>query len=92
MRSTPDDNKTQLERQLALRQWMLTKGITFVAMGKAIGMTSAGVSKSVRGERMRVLTHRALVERVGVPAHLLPTPLDIPSGPKPKWLTEQSPA
>lgn len=66
-----------------LRVWMVRHVITFRALGKVMGgITGNGAHKALRGERMPVAQHNALLE-FGVPTHLLPVGQDLPRGRRP---------
>lgn len=70
-------------RREALRLWMIAHKITFVELGKHLGLTSCGVSQAVSNDRIGVEHHKALVE-YGLPPELLPRAEDVSRGPKPK--------
>lgn len=71
-------------RRMAFRVWQLTEaGKTLVELGTLLGMTGAGVSRMLDGERMPIKHHVKLVE-AGVPEHLLPRPENVHRGRKPK--------
>lgn len=90
MTFSPDHNQTHWDRQAELRVWMIRNKVTFVQLGVVMGnVTASAVQKSVRRPHMPVRNHKALVE-FGVPAELLPPPLNVPSGPKPKAKVENS--
>jgi hypothetical protein len=71
------------DRREALRLWLIVNKVTFVELGKVLGVTPAAVSQSVSFDRMPVRHHKALVDH-GIPPELLPRPEDIPTGPRPK--------
>lgn len=80
-------NRTQLNRQEALDDWMTTHEVTFVAMGKVLGeITGAAVSKMLRQKRMPVKQHQALTQAYpDLPVEFLPEPRNVRRGPKPGY-------
>lgn len=74
---------THLSRREKLEVWMRREGVTFVALGRHCGVTPYNVAKLLRQETMPVRRHEQLAA-FGVPAELLPAPLDIKPGPKPR--------
>lgn len=62
---------------------MIRNSLTYVAIGKHLGMSGSGVLRLISGKRMPVKRHAQLLE-LGVPEYLLPYPLDVPRGPKKK--------
>lgn len=88
----PDVQGTQtLSRIRLLRMWMVGKGVTWVAMGqhmtgvKGEPVTGNAVQQALRQSRMPVKNHEALLAAYpDLPLELLPTPLDVPTGPRPK--------
>jgi len=97
MQFTPNRNPISSQtqdtdfRMRKLRVWKLENGVTWVEMGKYMKgvtgrpVTGNAVQKALRGSRMPVDNHRALREAYpNLPAELLPVPLDVPPGPKPR--------
>lgn len=83
MQSSIAINLTELSRQEKLRLWMARTGVRFVDMAVALDVTPAAIGKLCKQATMPEHRHRALVA-FGVPADLLPAPLNIKSGPKPR--------
>ena len=73
-----------IPRAVRCREWMQERYITFPALAKQLGM------KSEAGPRMLIARETIPVERYnqlrapGFPEDILPIPLDIPRGPRPK--------
>ena len=71
-------------RAVRCREWMQEHNITFPALATQLGL------KSDTGPRMLIARETIPVERynqlraLGFPEELLPIPLDIPRGPRPK--------
>ena len=65
-----------IPRAVRCREWMQERYITFPALAKQLGM------KSEAGPRM--LIARETIRALGFPEDILPIPLDIPRGPRPK--------
>lgn len=83
MQSSIAINLTELSRQEKLRLWMARAGVRFVDMAVALDVTPAAIGKLCKQATMPEHRHRALVA-FGVPADLLPAPLNIKGGPKPR--------
>lgn len=83
MQSHSAVNLTPPNRQEQLLLWMRRTGQTFKAWGSLVGVSGHALSKLVGQETMPVRRHEQLV-CLGVPVELLPLPLDIKPGPKPK--------
>lgn len=81
-------NLTSLTRQEALRLWLSRNGLSFSELGRRLGVTPNSVSKLCDQETMPVRRHAQLLEQ-GLPAELLPRPLDIKPGPRPRDVHEQ---
>lgn len=78
-------------RMRKLRVWKVENGVTWKEMGKHMKgvtgrpVTGNAVQKALQGSRMPVGNHKALREAYpNLPDELLPAPLDVPPGPKPK--------
>jgi len=97
MQITPNSNRSfplsqdADTRMRKLRVWKVENGVTWVEMGQHMKgvagrpVTGNAVQKALRGSRMPVDNHRALREAYpNLPADLLPVPLDVSPGPKPK--------
>jgi len=68
-------------RILRLREWMAQYNVTYRWIAEQLGITDAGVRSMLKRETMPVVRHEQCVS-IGVPEELLPTPLDLPSGPQ----------
>uniref|UniRef100_I2Q2M1 Uncharacterized protein n=1 Tax=Desulfovibrio sp. U5L TaxID=596152 RepID=I2Q2M1_9BACT len=84
----PQDADVRMRR---LRVWKVENGVTWEEMGQHMrgvtgrSVTGNAVQKALRGARMPVSNHKALRDAYpNLPAELLPTPVDVPPGPKPK--------
>lgn len=91
MQSSIAINLTELSRQEKLRLWMARAGVRFVDMAAALDVTPAAIGKLCKQTTMPEHRHRALVD-FGVPADLLPAPLNIKSGPRPRARCTTTPA
>ncbi|MBG3875569.1 XRE family transcriptional regulator [Desulfovibrio oxamicus] len=74
---------TELSRQEKLRLWMDRTGATFLGLSAGVGINPAVLGRQCKQDTMPARNHRALVAQ-GVPAELLPIPLDQRPGPKPR--------
>lgn len=83
MQSHSAVNLTPPNRQESLRLWMGRTDNTFKAWGRQLGISGKAVSSLCDNETMPTARHAQLVA-LGVPKELLPPPLDIKPGPKPK--------
>jgi len=83
-------NRQQANIRFAdLRRWMYMNNVTFVAIGRACGVSMAAMQKSLGNERMPVRHHAAITAAwPDMPLELLPVPMDIPSGPRPRNLPD----
>ena len=81
-----DSNQTFFNRQAELRVWMFRNDITFEAIGRELKVTGHAVAKMLKGERMPSLRYHQIKSCFLIPDNLLPLPLDVPTGPKPKEL------
>jgi hypothetical protein len=70
-------------RIIRLRDWMSEHFITYGAIAKHLGITVTGARWLVSRETIPVERYHQLIE-LGFPEALLPQPLDIPPGPRPK--------
>lgn len=68
-------------RKNRLRQWMIERDITYLAVAKQIDVSLSTASRLLNGESMPVKKHEKLL-KLGFPAELLPMPLDKKPGPK----------
>ena len=66
-----------------LRAWMTQNNVTWRWLSEQLGITATGARQLLTRETMPVQRYARCVE-IGVPADLLPTPLDLPSGPQRK--------
>ena len=80
MESTQEIIRLSADRQAELRVWLIRNGMTYAEIGRRMGITSSGVLRLVQGERMPTKRHSEMVG-MGIPADLLPQPLDVPFGP-----------
>jgi DNA-binding CsgD family transcriptional regulator len=74
---------TELTRDEKREIWMTRQGISLAALCVVVGCTVSTLSKHLRNETIPVEHHLKLV-RFGVPAELLPLPVDQKRGPKPR--------
>jgi hypothetical protein len=77
------ENVTQLTRDEKREIWLKRNSQTLQGLAVAAGVSKGRLSIVLRGETMPPAIHARLVE-YGVPEELLPPPLDIPPGPKPR--------
>lgn len=68
--------------------WMIRNDLSFAEMGRRLEVTANAVSKLCGQDTMPVTRHRQLVEQ-GVPVELLPAPMDIKPGPKPRSVHDE---
>ena len=61
----------------------MRSGRTALELAAILGISSGVFSKMIHSETMPVRHHQAL-RLAGVPEDCLPTPMDLPRGPKPK--------
>ncbi|MDR2488212.1 MAG: XRE family transcriptional regulator [Desulfovibrio sp.] len=67
-------------RMLDLRVWLIRRGLTYVALGKAMGgITGNAVQCLLQQDRIPIARHTQFVE-LGVPSHLLPPAMDVRRG------------
>lgn len=76
-------NLTELSSKEKMFRWMRENGQTYTNLSAQMGITSCGLGRLFKGQTIPTRRHRQLVA-LGVPAEVLPQPLDIPTGPKPK--------
>jgi hypothetical protein len=88
MQLRTDANLTRLSRLEALDVWKKRNRLSFAEMGRRMGVTGENVSKLCAQDTMPVHRHEQLCA-LGVPAHLLPTPLNLKPGPKPRTVHEE---
>lgn len=70
-------------RQDMLSIWLKRQGMTQAKIARALEVGEISVSRWLRAERIPEKRHEQLVN-LGIPAELLPKPLDITPGPKRK--------
>lgn len=70
-------------RQRRLRDWLRAHDITIAALGRALGVSSSRAGELLVAETMPTWLY-ARCFSLGLPADLLPEPLDRKRGPKPK--------
>ncbi|MDR0477015.1 MAG: hypothetical protein LBH14_03630 [Desulfobulbaceae bacterium] len=72
-----------------LRCWMYLHNVKVGDFSRACGVSDTSINVFIRKSRMPVRHHRAICEAFpDLPIELLPEPIDIPTGPKPKGLSE----
>jgi len=76
---------TQLHptRQELLALYLKRKRLSYARLGKLLGITGQSVFRLCRNDTAPTRRVEQLLE-AGIPAELLPAPLDIPPGPKPR--------
>lgn len=91
MQSNLHLNLTEAPRieKLKLFMRMQQPPLSFVALARPLGVTSAALGRHCAQETMPVNQHTHLVNN-GIPPELLPAPLDRKPGPKPKALMQLS--
>lgn len=68
------------ERFVELRVWMVRNGESFPQIGKALGgLTGVRARTLLMSDRISVDRHKKLIA-YGIPAHLLPSGIDVPRG------------
>ena len=75
--------ETPASKKRAFRIWCIENEVTITELAARIGISQPALSTALCKETIPVRRHAAL-KKEGVPAHLLPRPEDVPSGPKPK--------
>jgi transcriptional regulator with XRE-family HTH domain len=65
--------------------WKERQGVSYNEMGRRMGITGVRVSNLCHGDRMPTHRHAQLIA-IGVPRELLPEPLDVKPGPKPRHI------
>lgn len=88
MQSPIAPNLTPVSRQEALLLWKTRTGQTYERLGGSIGLSGNAVSKLLGQETMPTHRHRQLLA-LGVPEELLPRPLDLKPGPKPRTVHDE---
>ena len=84
MQSAIGHNSTELDRQADLRGYMFSNKVTFVQIGQWLGgITGDAAQKALSKTRISTAHYETLIQR-GIPSRLLPIPLDVRTGPKPK--------
>lgn len=68
-----------LTRQECLSIWLRREGVSVADIAKSLDVKPMSVSRWFRAERISSWRHRQLVE-CGIPAELLPPPVDIAPG------------
>ncbi|MBN2140859.1 MAG: helix-turn-helix transcriptional regulator [Desulfovibrionaceae bacterium] len=76
-------NSIQPTRQESLRLYLGRAGLSFREIGRRIDVSGAAIAKLCNQETMPTRRHAELIA-MGIPAGLLPEPLDIKPGPKPR--------
>lgn len=70
-------------KKTPLKEWMANHNITYRALGKQLGISLSGAVQLLSRPTIPTARHSQLLA-LGFPEDLLPPPLDLPSGPKPK--------
>lgn len=83
MESRSDANLINPTRQESLLLWMRRNGHSFRGYGRDIGLSGVQVANLCGQDTMPTQRHAQLVA-LGVPVDLLPEPLDVKPGPKPR--------
>lgn len=78
-----DITQLAIRRQDRLQIWLKLNGKTQAEIARALDVGEVSVSRWVRAENIPPKRHRQLLE-LGIPAELLPEPVDITPGPKRK--------
>lgn len=68
---------------LRLREWMASRDITLRALGEQLNLSTCGARRLLYQQTIPTARHAQLLA-LGFPPDLLPDPLDMPPGPKPK--------
>lgn len=82
-------NLPQLSKNEKREIWLKRREITLEALAKLVGIKTAAISRNLRNDTMPVEQHKALVD-YGLPAEILPDPMDQKRGPKPRKTQIQS--
>lgn len=88
MQSPIAPNLIPVNRQEALLLWMRRTGQTYVRLAGEMGLTGNAVSKLLGQDTMPTHRHSQLLE-LGVPQELLPQPMDLKPGPKPRTVHDE---
>lgn len=83
MSSMKEIPQLDLTRQDMLSIWLKRQGSTQADIARALDVGEITVSRWMRAESIPVRRHEQLL-KLGIPAELLPAPLDITPGPKKK--------
>lgn len=78
-------NLADLSRDEKREIWMKRNGFTVTSLASFVGVVPATLSRTLRNATMPVAQHEKLV-RLGMPAEILPAPLDKKTGPAPRQL------
>lgn len=70
-------------RFVRAKEWMTEHDITYRALGEQLGVSIGGARAFLARDTIPTGRHAQLVE-LGFPEDILPTPMDLPPGPKPK--------
>jgi hypothetical protein len=81
MQFNHDANQIRFDRQAEIRIWLFRNGLTFVELGRRMGVTGNAVLRMLRQPRLSIRRYEQLLA-VGVPAELLPHAEDVRRGPK----------
>ena len=79
METTLNVTLNNLTRQERLLIWMRREGVSTANIAKTLGVQPLSVYRWFNAERISTWRHRQLVE-CGIPAELLPPPVDIAPG------------
>lgn len=83
MQSMKDITQIDVTRQDMLSIWLKRQGKTQADIARALEVGEVSVSRWMKAKSIPVRRHEQLV-KFGIPADLLPPPLDITPGPKRK--------
>jgi len=83
MESSSEHNLITPTRQEALNIWISREGLSHARIARALGLTQSAVSKMLKRDTAPV--HRVeQLREFGIPLHLLPQPVNLKPGPKPR--------
>lgn len=71
------------DRFARAKEWMAEHDVTYRALGEKIGVGISRARDLLTRNTIPTARHAQLVE-LGFPADILPEPMDLPPGPKPK--------
>lgn len=80
-------NLPQLSKNEKREIWMKRQQITMDTLAEVAGVKTPAISRNLRNDTMPVEQHKALVA-YGLPAEILPVPMDQKRGPKPRKMMQ----